>query len=216
MVMPKAAKNALERLLKDQRMVPVHKKLEKWGINKNSALRDDKQLLNKWVEKQLCEFAKIFAEWEFLEKNLAIPKTADTRRNIINNLRALAAEIESDKKWTDFHVGQDTPGRLPFSEYLHGAVDSLEKALDLQKSMFDVIQERYPPKKRSPDALKFYALRRVFDMLEALSNKRTVLKRAPNKETEIIVSVLLDTPISTGTVTQMRKKTRRHYWIPEK
>jgi hypothetical protein len=73
-------------------------------------------------------------------------------------------------------------------------------------------QRRTRPARKVP--FTSYALLAIFELLrvyiQPAANER-LEPRALNKETEILTSVLLKEQITPGTVTQLRKKTRRRY-----
>jgi len=79
----------------------------------------------------------------------------------------------------------------------------------LSSAEFD---RRRRPARKMP--LESYALLAIFEMLTSYISfemPKERAARAPNRETEILASVLLRTRIKPGTVTQLRKKQRRRY-----
>jgi len=73
-------------------------------------------------------------------------------------------------------------------------------------------ERRFRPEKKIPR--KSYVLLAIFNLLNpsfvSESNSQTE-RRALNKETEILASVLLQEPIMPGAVTHLREKQRRKY-----
>jgi len=146
-------------------------------------------------------------------------KQAQKRRGrMAKRLRALASEVAGDPDLSGLGFGlgamacteADGDGFQTLASLLEAAASSLEPrdvpnvetpdGTILTAAEFD---RRLRPRRRA--SLQSYALLAIFQLLEPH------FRRAPNKEAETLASILLRKPIKPGTVTQLRKSTRRTY-----
>lgn len=144
-------------------------------------------------------------------------KQAQKRRvRMAKRLRALASEVAADPDLSRLGFGlgtcsgADGDGLQTLTSLLEAAAASLEPSdvprvampngTILTAAEFD--RRLRPGRKLS---LQSYALLAIFELLEPHFG------RAPNKEAEALGSILLRKSIEPGTVTQLRKSTRRRY-----
>src|SRR5712671_6140720 len=157
-------------------------------------------------------------------------KQAHKRRNRLGKkLHNLAKEIRSDPDlggWcfqiTGEHLNappEDRDGMRTLAGLLQEAAFFLEPRDEPLMKISDgafLSPAQFDQRKRRARKVpcSSYALLSIFELLMACispaANERPE-PRALNKETEILASVLLNEQIKPGTVTQLRKKPRRHY-----
>ena len=201
------------RLARDKRVTEVIETLKRRGMTE------------RIIEILFRNIASIPRDWH--SENEPWTQTLKRRSRLGKKLRSLANEIGSDRDlagWcfqiTDEHLNAPPEyrgGMRTLASLVEEAATSLEPydeplkrisgALILSPAKFDQLKR---PARKVP--LTSYALKAIFDLLKAFippaAGKRPE-HRALNKETEILASVLLKEQITPGTVTQLRKKTRR-------
>ena len=203
------------RLCTDKRVAEVIRTLKRRGMT-------------DWgIEILFRNIASIRRDWR--SDNESWKQAVRRRNRLAKKLRALAEEIVSDPDLGGLgfrirdvvygHSYEDLDDAQSLAQILEMGISILEpkdKPLirtaggeTLTPSEFE---RRFRPEKRIPR--KSYVLLAIFKLLNpsfaAESNSQTE-RRALNRETEILTSVLLKEQITPGTVTQLRKKTRRRY-----
>lgn len=203
------------RLRRDKRVAEVLKTLRRRGMTP------------KTVEILFRNIALIPRDWQ--SDNEPWKHVQRRRSRLGQKLRNLAREVGSDPDLGGrcFQIGAEhlnTPpehrnGMRTLAGLLHEAATFLEPRDKALKRMsngeilsLDEFERRMRPARKV--SRMSYALLAIFELLKVytppLPNKRSE-PRALNKETEILASVLLQQEIGPGTVTQLRKKDRRHY-----
>ena len=146
-------------------------------------------------------------------------KQAQKRRvRMAKRLRILASEVAGDPDLSRLGFGlgtmacsgADDDSLQTLANLLEAAAASLETSDVPKVEMLDgtiltaaEFDRRLRPGRKLP--LQSYALLAIFELLEPHFG------RAPNKEAEALGSILLRKSIKPGTLTQLRKSTRRRY-----
>lgn len=148
-------------------------------------------------------------------------KQAEARRSrLAGKLRRLARELRDDREANLISfsaelaaytgIRQEPGVMLTFADLMDIEASFLEgsdtphcQTLDGKILTAREYDRSVRPQRSIP--LRSYAVKAIFDLLQPH------FKRAPNKETEIFASVLLQEKVGPGTVSHMRKADRRHY-----
>jgi len=167
------------------------------------------------IEILLRTVAGIPRDWR--NTNEDTPERQRRRATLARKLSRLAKEVEEDPELSGLCFG---PGQISFNTppeervgltTLAGAMR--EGAAQLEPVKIPLPRPRGDTGQLSADRksnLQSYALLAIFDLLVPH------FRRAPNLETETLASVLLAKTIKPGTLTQLRKSTRRTYFRDEK
>jgi|GEM_PF-4628252 len=158
--------------------------------------------------------ARIPREWEIEREPES--KTAKRRATLAAKLRKLAAEVENDPDLSGLCFGANTISYGTPNEDREGLIslaDCIKEGLaelELQLPLINAVAGNKPDdQKHTPDrtiALKKFAIREIF----AFISKNE--KRALNKETAMLTSILLSENVTANDVTQARKSERRKYY----
>ena len=170
------------------------------------------------IEILLRAIAGIPRNWA--AENEPFKQAQQRRARMAKRLRALAFEVAADPDLNKFSFGfgaaayneldGNIEGLQTFASLLEMAAVSLEPSNTLRVKTSDgaiLTAAEYDrisrPGRKLP--LRSYALHAIFELL------KPHFGRAPNRETETLGSILLRKPIKPGTVTHLRKSTRRRY-----
>lgn len=158
--------------------------------------------------------ARIPKEWE-TEKE-PDGKAAKRRAALAEKLKKLAAEVENDPDLSGLCFGINV---VSYGTPKDERKDLTSLADCIREGIKD-LESHSPPASKlagtTPDApeesiertiaLKKYAIKEIFELIDKPK------KRAPNKETAALVSILLNENVSANDVTQARKPQRRRYF----
>lgn len=203
---PEIAAN-YRRLSKDQHVQAVF-----GGLKRRGASDHDMEILLRVI-------AGLPRDWS--EENEPWPQTKARRARMAKKLRALASEVDNDRDLRRLAFGlgvvflnepnAEAEGLTALSGLLEIAAASLEasgltKVQTPEGAVLTGVEFERQSRPKRQTSLQSYALRRIFELLEGHFG------HAPNKETTILASVLLNKKISPSAVTQLRKAVRRpHY-----
>jgi len=199
------------RLTKSRRVAAIFEKLRRRGCPERN------------LDILLGHIAQVPRDWR--EENEPWAQTAQRRAKLAKKLRNLADEIAADHDLGEISFGihktqlngTPEPGMITLADLLRQEACHLEPGDSPRIRMADgalltaTEYERHnsPPRKV---ALRSCALRNIFELMQAWTNlEKDKRARAPNRDVEIIASVLLGEAIAPGTLTQLRKKERRRY-----
>ena len=158
--------------------------------------------------------ARIPREWE-IEKE-PDGKAAKRRAALAEKLKKLASEVENDPDLSGLCFGintisygtpnDDREGLTSLAEYIKKGAEELELlSHHITASTETALNEPNADTERT-FALKKFAIKEIFELIEKPE------KRAPNKETAVLSSILLGEDVSANDVTQARKNERRRYY----
>jgi hypothetical protein len=158
--------------------------------------------------------ARIPREWEIEREPEG--KAAKRRATLAAKLRKLAAEVENDPDLSGLCFSantisfgtpnEDREGLISLADCIKEGLAELELQLPLIKA---VAGNKPDDQKHTPDrtiALKKFAIRETFTFISKTE------KRALNKETAMLTSILLSENVTANDVTQARKSERRKYY----
>ena len=201
------------RLVRSKRVAEVFARLKRRGYTE----RD--------LEFLLRILPRIPSEWE----NESWKQVVRRRARLAKKLRETAEAVSNDPdlKELSFEIrtiflnGEPGPGMVTLAQLLRREAWHLEPKDKPYVKMADgslltarEFEERTHPKRKV--AFNTYVLKAVFDYLQGgPHSKRKGEQRAPNREAEILASVLLGESIRPGTLTQLRKTKRRRYYRDE-
>ncbi len=169
------------------------------------------------IEMLLRLVAGIPVEWQ--QERESIKRAEHRRAKLAKKLHALAREVAEDRDLCGLcyqisvvHLNAlpaERQGMQTLAQLIDDAASSLEPYTgSLRKigsgaivSLSANVQKPKPARD-----IQSFALRRIFALLE-----RHFKRKAPNREAETIVSVLLGKSVPPGTMTQLRRKERRQY-----
>ena len=170
------------------------------------------------IEILLRAFAGIPRDWS--AGNESWKQAQKRRARMAKRLRALASEVVADPDLNRFSFGF---GAGAYNE-MDGNIEGLQTLASLLETAAESLEPSDYPRMESPDGtiltaaeydrisrprrklpLQSYALHAIYELLEPHFG------RAPNRQTETLGSILLRKPIKPGTVTHLRKSTRRRY-----
>ena len=167
------------------------------------------------IEILLRLIAGIPREWR--DANEDTPERTKRRATLAHKLSRLADAVANDPELSGLCFG---PGQISFNTPpeeragLTTLADAMrEGAAQLEPIKIPLPRPRGGAGQLAADRksnLQSYALLAIFDLLAPH------FTRAPNRETETLASVLLGKTIKPGTLTQLRKATRRSYFRDEK
>lgn len=175
-------------------------------------------LTDRHIEILLRAIAGIPRDWS--AGNESWKQVQKRRARMAKRLRALASEVSTDPDLNRLSFGfgaaaynemdGNIEGLQTLASLLEMAAVSLEPSDTLRVKTSDgtlLTAAEYDrtsrPERKLP--LQSYTLHAIFELLEPH------FARAPNRETETLGSILLRKPIKPGTVTHLRKSTRRRY-----
>ena len=181
----------LARLRTDSRARDSRKRMEKRGV------KDSK----RWD--RIIEQVATAPAWYAILSKETKPQKEKRRAALAAKIQALADELRADFEGRQFRVfdhgsvtTSNVAGRPTVADYLDDLADVVVRRSDINAArLFD-----------RQINLKTYALRFAFAFL---SDAQEIRRRAPNRETELLVSALLDENIPAGTWSQVNRKERR-------
>ena len=157
--------------------------------------------------------ARIPREWE-IEKEPE-SKVAKRRSALAEKLKKLAIEIEKDPDLSGLYFGINaisygTPkdsreGLTSLADCIREGTDELELLSRHAIASTEEILNKPNPTVEHAIALKKFAVKEIFGLIEKPK------RRAPNKETAALTSVLIGEKVTANDVTQIRKAERRRY-----
>lgn len=182
----------LNRLRTDSRADLARQRMQRRG------LRDADQW--EWV---IRELATVPGWYEILQRETQ-PARDKRRQKLAAKIEALADALRDDPEARLLRIfdhasvtSSNIAGRPTVADYLTDVAEHYAtRSSLLDGSRFDRKQ-----------SLKSFALVKALEFL----NEPVYMRRALNREAELLVSALLDTDISAGTLTQIRKKERDKY-----
>ncbi len=195
-----------KRLWKDVRVTATVAALKRHGVSSGA------------IEILLRNFSTLPKDWH--SEHETWKRVEQRRAGLTKKLLLLAKEIDDDPDLggicygihtTTYNTPADQRGDMrSLSQLLGDAASWLEPCEQaiIEPGTGPLLTGREFERNSRPtrmEPLKTFVLRSIFERL------KPHYKRAPNIETEIIASVLLQTPIKPGTVTQLRRKERRPY-----
>lgn len=198
------------RLRTDTRLDPVLETFKRQGMDERK------------IEMLFRQVANLPRDWQ--NEHESLKQRRERRSSLAKKARQLAEEMAEDPDFSGLGfsdgaiiygspetVGNETT--LP--DILNCAADFVtETDGPLIETENGTITGKKFEEVTAPDrkvSLQRYVLLGIFDLLEPYFLK-TDTSRPPNKETELLGSVVLDEGIPHGTVTQLRKNERRSYY----
>jgi hypothetical protein len=194
------------RLLKSRPISSLARNLERHGVNART------------FELYMRLIAAIPRRWK--QSNETFKQAESRRACLAGKLRRLASELRKDPEAT---LIQFSPGLAAYT----GIPDDGERMLtfaDLMDIEATFLEGSDYPRVQMPDGeivsererdrlsrplrsapLRSYALKSIFELLQPH------FVRAPNKEAELVASVLLQERITPGAMTHLRRNERRRY-----
>ena len=158
--------------------------------------------------------ARIPKEWE-IEKE-PDGKATKRRATLAEKLKKLATEVESDPDLSGLCFGtnaisygtpkDDREGLTSLSDCIKAGAEELELLSRHATASTEAASNEPNAATERTIALKKFAIEEIFELIYKPE------KRAPNKETAALASVLLGANVSANNVTQARKAERRKYF----
>ncbi|MDE2133818.1 MAG: hypothetical protein KGJ49_04395 [Alphaproteobacteria bacterium] len=203
---PRAVASNYRRLRKDKQIAKVLATLTRRGMH------------DVEIETLLRTVAGIQLEWQ--AENEPIKHAEHRRGKLAKKLRALAHEIAEDRDLGGlcYQINivhwnappADREGMQTLAQLIDDAASSLEPYEGPIRRIGSgaIMRQSTNAQKTKPARdIQSFALRRTFALLEGYFKGK-----APNIETETIVSVLLGKPVKPGTMTHLRRKERQQHF----